>query len=292
MKFEEFCDDIAENIYSYLPEYEIESVRIDKVSKNNGIECTGIIILLKEEYIAPNIYLDYYYMLYKQGKNLDDILNMIKEEYIKARNTMSKTDFNLDILDHQDNVIIKLVNYEENKDKLKDCPYIEFLDLAITFRFVVKLDEYGMASSLISNNDLIRWNITKDELYDIAMENTRRMFPHRIRCMEEFVPRIDEICPDLENRDKFYVLTNESGVNGATCLIYKDVVRDFAYKMEKNVYIIPSSVHEVILLSCENVEPESLKSMVKEINKFIVSKVDYLSDNVYLYDLETDKITI
>lgn len=292
LKFEEFCNDIAENIYSYLPNYDIEAVRIDKVTKNNGIECTGVIILLKEENVAPNIYLDYYYMLYKQGRSLDDILTMIASEYKNARCTMNKTNFNVDICDLMDNVIIKLVNYERNKEILKGCPYITFLDLAITFRFMVRMDEDGMASSLISNKDLERWDITKEELYDIALENTRKIFPARIRGMDELIPNMDELCANDEDRKILHILTNNEGINGATCLVYDEPIRDFAREIEKSIFIIPSSIHEVVLVSCDNAEKEGLMKLVKEVNKFIVSELDYLSDNVYFYDLETDKITI
>lgn len=290
LNFNDFCNDITENICNYLPDYNIETARIETITKNNGVECTGVIVLLEGENIAPNIYLDYYYMLYKQGRSLDDVLKMIADEYVRAKNTMDKSDFTIDEKELYKNAIIKLVNYDLNKEKLKDCPNIKYLDLAITFRFLVKLDDAGMASALISNKDLIRYNITKEELYDIALENTRRMFPEIIRSMDEFIPNIEDICP--EDRNKLFVLTNQSGVNGATTILYNDVIKDFAKKMNKSLFILPSSIHEVIMICCEEVEKERLKSLVKEVNKFIVSELEFLSDNVYFYDLETDKITI
>jgi len=292
LNFEVFCDEIAANIYNYLPDYDIEAVNIEKVIKNNGVECTGIIVILKEENIAPNIYLDYYYTLYKQGRTLDDVLTMIGEEYIRARNTMVNTDFNIEVDAIKDNAIVKLVNYERNKEKLEKCPHIRFLDLAISFRYIVKLDELGMASAMISNSDLARWNMNQDELYNIAMENTKRLFPASIKCMDDLVPEIEDICSKMEERKKLNILTNESGINGATCMVYENVIGEYAKKIGKSLFILPSSIHEVILIECEDVEKEGLMKLVKEVNKFIVSEVDFLSDNVYFYDLETDKITI
>ncbi len=292
MIFEEFCDEISGHISYYLPDYDIEAVKIEKVIKNNGVECTGVIIVLKGENVAPNIYLDYYYMLYKQGRSLDEILTMISHEYEKARSTMERSDFDIDVDNLRENVILKLVNYEKNKNKLSECPYIMYMDMAITFRFIVKCDDTGVASALISNNDLDRWGISIDELYNIAMDNTRRMFPERIRCMDEILPDIEEMCIDEMDRKKLYVLSNTSGVNGATVILYKDVIKDFAGKLGKNLFILPSSIHEMILLCSEDVEKDRLKTLIKEVNKYIVSEVDFLSDAVYFYDLETDKITI
>lgn len=292
MTFEEFCGEIADNISNYLPEHNIETIRIEKITKNNGVECTGIVILLAGESVAPNIYLDYYFMIYKQGRSLDDILTMISEEYLRAKATVDNSDFNVDIDDIKDNAVLKLVNYERNKEKLAECPYIPYLDLAITFRFLVKLDDCGVASALITNKDLIKMGITKEELYQLAMDNTRRLFPEKLRCMDEFIPNMEQICPNEEDRNKLYVLTNESGINGATSMLYEGVIKNFSKEVNRSVFIMPSSIHEIILICCDEVEKDRLKSLVKEVNKYIVSEIEYLSDNVYVYDLDTDKITI
>ncbi len=292
MTFEEFCGEISDNISKYLPEHDIEATKIEKITKNNGVECTGIVILLTGESVAPNIYLDYYFMIYKQGRSLDDILTLISEEYLRAKATVDNSDFNVDVEDIKDNAVIKLVNYERNKDKLEECPYIPYLDLAISFRFLVKLDDCGVASALITNKDLHRMEMTKEELYQLAMDNTRRLFPEKLRCMDEFIPNMEQLCPNKEDRNKLYVLTNEAGVNGATSMLYDGVIRNFAKEVNKSVFIMPSSIHEIILICCDEMEKDRLKALVKEVNKFIVSELEYLSDNVYVYDLDSDKITI
>jgi len=292
LNFEDFCDEISGHISYYLPDYDVESVKVEKVIKNNGVECTGVIIILKDENIAPNIYLDYYFMLYKQGRSLDDILTMLSEEYVRARTTMKNSDFDIDMDNLRQNIILKLVNYDRNKDKLNDCPYIMYMDMAITFRYVVKCDEFGVASALVGNKDLARMGIDIDELYEIAMENTRRDFPEKIRCMDEILPDMKDICIDEADRKKLYVLTNELGINGATTILYKDVIKDFANKVGKSLFIMPSSIHEMLLLCSDGVDKDRLKALVKEVNKYIVTEMDFLSDSVYFYDLEADKITI
>ncbi len=292
LNFEEFCSDIAENIYNYLPEQNIESVKIEKVCKNNGVECTGLVVILVNENVAPNIYLDYFYMLYKQGRNLDDILSMISEEYRNAKNSIRNTNFDIDLTNLKENIIIKLVNYEKNKDKLCFCPHIKYLDLAITFRYLVRLDEKGLASAMIKKSDIDKWNITLEELYDMALYNTKRLFPPKIRCMDEIIDNFDDMCIQEQDKNILYILSNEAGINGASCILYQDVIKEFATMKGSGVYIMPSSIHEVIMVSSEYVEKERLCGLVKEVNKFIVSELEYLSDNVYFYDLETDKITI
>lgn len=292
MNFEEFCDEVVENISHYLPEYDIEHIATERILKNNGLEYTGVVILLRDETVAPSIYLDYFYMLYKQGRNLDDVLTMIRMEFIRARNTISNSNFTVEKDGIEDSVFLKVINYEKNREKLDNCPYIRFFDLAICFRYLVKIDDNGIASAIISNSDLKKWEITMEELYQIALPNTRRLFPPIIKSMDEVLPDVMEYLDDGADIDKLHILTNQQGVNGANGILYTDLIRDFAKERNSDVYILPSSVHELVLLCAGSEEKEHLSELIKQVNKYIVTEAEYLSDNVFIYDLEKDKITI
>ena len=74
--------------------------------------------------------------------------------------------------------------------------------------------------------------------------------------------------------------------------IYGDVLKDFANKKGTDMYILPSSIHEVILLPSDRInDPTKLLSMVHDANTTVVSIGDVLSDSVYYYDRKTDHIT-
>ena len=292
MNFEEFCNEVVESIAGYLSEYDIEHITTETIMKNNGLEYTGVVILLKDEEVAPSIYLDYFFMLYKQGRNLDDVLSMIRSEYKRARETIKHTDFSVNKDGLEDNVFLKVINYEKNIERLKDCPYIMFHDLAVCFRYLVNLDDDGVASAIISNRDLEKWELSTEELYKIAMDNTRKLFPPKIKKMEDVVPSIKDLIDEDTNNKRLYILTNESGVNGATSILYDDVIREFAREQESNICILPSSIHELVLI-CGNQEDKAyLGELVRQVNKYIVTEADYLSNNVFFYDLYEDKITI
>ena len=56
-------------------------------------------------------------------------------------------------------------------------------------------------------------------------------------------------------------------------------------------YIIPSSVHEVLIVSCESVEPGFISDIVKSVNgSGIVADNDILSNEVYKYDSNAESI--
>lgn len=293
MEFKQFVDLIVERIPEYLLQYDIEKIHIEEVSKNNGIKCTGMVIILKGEAVSPNIYLDYYFMQYKRGVALEAIFDMISGEYKSAREEMKFVKFpTMEEKDAKERIFIKLVNYERNEKILEDCPYIPFLDLAITFRYLANKDENGIASALIHNKDMERWEMNTEELYLVAKENTRRIFPPSLRRLEERLKEEIPSCDDIFDIG-LYVLTNEQGINGAAYMIDKDIIDGFAEERKSSLFILPSSIHEVLLLPVgEGMRKEDLEELVKDVNKYVVSEMDFLSNHVYYYDISKKSIQI
>ena len=293
MEFNEFIGNVVDSIPEYLLQYEIDNIHIDKVCKNNGIICTGMAICLKGEKITPNIYLEYYYKLYKSGQSFDDVLGLIRDDFNKARSKLKKDVYiEMSKENLEKCVFVQLVNFEKNSQILKECPFIPFMDLAITFRYLVKKDEEGIASALIRNRDMKEWGVTKEELYEMAKERNRQIFPPSIKSLNDVMKDIVEEF-DVSEKFKLYVLSNSSGVNGAVSVIYEDIIREFANKINSDIFILPSSIHEVLLLpASDNMNKTELEEMVKEINEFVVDDMDFLSDNVYFYDRKQGRFSI
>ena len=326
MNYEEFLEYIKENLAEVMEQkecickdktdndkgengisYEIE---LHKVVKNNGITLDGLTIRKKGECMSPNIYLNSYFESYQMGKPIAVIMEEIIYSYemAKKENTFEIADIK-DFSAVRNQIVLRLVNYEKNKEQLKNCPHKKYLDLAVTFRYIAGKDPVGIASSLISNAEFKLWNIQLDELYQIALFNTMREFPWQMNSLAKVIsdylrdklPGVlsDEVFADIEKiREKengvsMYVLTNDTGINGATCILYDNVIKHFAKVQESNIFILPSSIHEVMLVP-ENTEtePEFLTNLVIEANQSAVGLIDLLSDNIYYYDREKDQIYI
>ena len=76
-------------------------------------------------------------------------------------------------------------------------------------------------------------------------------------------------------------------------MLYDSVIRNFAKVQGKNIIILPSSIHEVILVpEQEDTDIEFLQNLVIDANKSAVGLIDLLSDSIYYYQLEKDEITI
>ena len=296
MNFTDFCRKVKDTISDYLPEYDISSVEIREIKKNNDIGLTGVMINVQGNNVTPNIYLEYHYSHYRQGEPMSDILVEIADEFRQARGFVERKSYeSFRHDDFKNAVFLRLINYERNRELLADCPHIPFLDLAICFRYLADQNEKGVASSIVKNSDLKMWGISARELYKLAEENTRRIFPVELSRLDELLLRMSGVprqSPEGNPLGEIYVLTNKQNVNGATCLLFKDVVEAFAEKIENSFYILPASVHEVMLVPYdENHDRRDLEEMVKEVNQYVVSGMDYLSDRVYFYDRTAKKLT-
>lgn len=291
MVFNAFAKLVKERIPEYLLQYTIEDVRLEPVTKNNGVVCTGLIICVRGENLSPNIYLEYFYMMHKRGMDMDEILRAIQAEYESARGQLCAEQYQtMDEIIVRENLFLKLINRERNKEMLEGCPYIPFHDLAISFRYLVKHDEEGIASAILREKEMELWKLTTDEIFRLARENTMRLFPMRLAKLNDMIPiGLTELAeyPDM------YVLTNRQQINGATCMLYRDVLEQFAGQVESNFYILPSSIHEVLLLpDCCGMDADYLRKSVREINAYAVADMDYLSDNVYYYDRKDKTVRV
>ena len=143
----------------------------------------------------------------------------------------------------------------------------------------------------INYDNLKNAAITVEELYNVARENTLRLFPPFLMRLDQFLESRYPQEQSYPEEPEVYILSNQQFIYGATMMIYKDVVAEFAEQMGKNVYIVPSSVNEVLLcLTNEKREKTLLENTLREVNEFVVSDTDFLSDEVYFYDKELGNI--
>lgn len=77
---------------------------------------------------------------------------------------------------------------------------------------------------------------------------------------------------------------NEQGINGAVSMLYEDKLHELSERLDSDLYIMPSSIHETIAISATSMDPEELAMMVQEVNMNEVSLGERLSNQVYHYD--------
>lgn len=291
MNFEEFKAWVKENITS-KDWKETSQVEISVVKKNNGVSKAGLSIREDEHDVSPLLYLDDYYIHYQNGELLENIIRNIRADYDKKVQMAAVKIPNLQEFENiRGRVIYRLVNYEKNKEILEDCPHIRLYDLAVTFRWVARIDDVGVSTSLITNKQVKEWGVSVNDLVLAARQNTPRLFPAQIIDMEEMLAGMVSFIL-YPSTIPMYILTNKQELNGASALLYGDILKDFANKKGADMYILPFSIHEVIMVPADRInDPTKLLSIVHDANTTVVSIGDVLSDSVYYYDRKKDQIT-
>ena len=198
----------------------------------------------------------------------------------------------------RDRICYRLISIKGNEELLKAIPYIEFLDLAICFYYAYQDKELGDGTILIYNSHMELWDTCTAELFGVAKRNTQRLFPWVCSSLAEVLDeigaedggRITAAQEDIFLREMpLQVLSNVKRAHGAICMLYPDLLDRLAGNGQQNFYILPSSIHEVILLTDTGAEsPGELKKMVTEVNRTQVAPEEVLSDSLYYYD-STDK---
>ena len=186
-------------------------------------------------------------------------------------------------------LFVKLVNTERNESLVEQSISKEFLDLSAVVRVVLKMDKEGMASMALSKGDAEILGMTEEEIYAAALANTLRLFPPKLMNLGRYVEMsIGAELPLGEDEVTTYILTNQKEVDGAIYFMSPEVVGAIAEALEDDLYILPSSVNEVLLVRASELEDgvDELKEMVRDANETVVAEKEILSYNVYHYDKE------
>ena len=291
MNYETFKSSALDSIQTYFGNS--ASVSLQPIIKNNDTILDGLTIQDRSTNLAPTLYLNYYYEDYLAGKSLSDILDDIIASY---RSNLPAVSMDLSFFTDYEKikfrVIYKLISHRENTELLKDVPHFRFLDLAIVFCCYLPDMADGNASILIHNHHLDFWNLTADSLYELAVKNTPILLPYELKSMEDTLKSLGtglRLFPDnangAEDSRKIYVLSNTEKLYGASCLLYPNVLSYFAESSGSDFYIIPSSVHEALLLpKTPSVHASGLNKIIQEVNASQLLKEEVLSDHVYVFE--------
>lgn len=297
MFYKEFVTAVIDEVSTLFPQD--STIHMEKLQKNNGVTQDALLIRLPGRSICPTIYLVPFYDDYIQGQSIKSIAQSIHDYYFeylpdKAPNLDDLLDFDKS----RQRLTFSLINYNTNVDRLKDIACVRKLDFAMIFLIDVEIE--GIQGTFTLTNEYLRlWNKSPYDLEEIAIENTPKLRPARFFSIasvlrRKFIELPPEISFDPDNDlAPFYVLSNDAMTRGAACIYYPDVLSDFAKKIDDDIYIIPSSIHEVLILPSSFVDDSyALKQIIEIVNKNELDPTDILSNNLYYYSRSNDILTV
>lgn len=292
LSYEEFKNEVIASIKDYLPdEYENATASVGKATRNNDSIYDVLMVKREGDSVAPRIPLEPFYKKYADRGGKGDIhlfLSSIASSYEAAAAAEEKFDpefispqtiFNFENI--KDRITCRLINAKLNEKYLADKPHTFVEDLAVIYSIRISPD----ASIPITNELMEKYEgVTVKDLHDIALSNMEKVNPPQIMDMEEILAPLFGL-PASPRVIPMYVLTNEAKVYGASVILNPDTLEEAARMLgTDDFYILPSSVHEAIVVPADMGEDEQFMDMVWEINRTTVSPDEVLSDNIYAYD--------
>lgn len=301
MNFQQFSDELVTQLTPMFPDG--TQIHTQQIPKNNGVFLDALIIREPGTNISPTIYLEDYYALFLEGTALDEICHIICDVFLEVRlNHPVDPHFFTDFEQAKQHLIYQLVNYDKNAERLIEIPHIRYLDLAVIFCCMLRLENGETATILIKNEHLDLWKTDADTIKKQAFDNTPRLLPayiqpitDAIRDLIESNEALNRLLPILEvdTMPPLYVLTNETQIGGAACMLYPSLLAEFSDSIGKDLYILPSSIHEVLLLPTDTrCADDDLRALVQSVNHEQLPLTQQLSDTVYYYSREEKRLLL
>lgn len=255
---------------------------IRHVNKNNGTGYDGFSRV--NVAVSPTVNVDDIYDIYER-EGYEAAVEKLREILNNKPPISDLNDFYNKL--SNDRLTLRLVNYERNKERLKNTVYKTIGDLAVELRAIVEYTGDGYATTNVNNNILDEMGLSKEEAMQIAIDNGKG----DVTLQDMLSLLLDmgaDMGIDIDDTDylkaPMYVLSNKNKLNGAVAMLYSEYLDKVCDKFASdNVYIIPSSIHEVIVVNAKDINPSDINSMIAEANNTMVKPDEILSYKLYEY---------
>ena len=295
MDYEMFKDVVREKLMSLMPdELAGYSLRADRTGKVN--ETLDALHLVPPDCLPdklyPTVYLNHVYEEYKKSGDLQGTLELTAFYMAGACREAERKNSRINLQGAPESIVMSLVNTQQNREMLGYMPHREFEDLSIIYRYVIDTGN-PVESVPVTVEMAERIGMGEEELFHAAVENTRRFFPPTTEPLKDVIVEMfmdggfsEEAAREMGNaiQTPIYCISNKMSINGAVSMLYGDVIHGLAERLGSDLYILPLSVHEVMAVPTEGVEPKELAELVEKNNMSRIRLSERLSNQVYRYD--------
>ena len=306
LSYKEFQDYLVVHLQERTPrEMGRISVSLSTKPKINDDDAVCLLVSQEESKYGMMIQLQNYYRDYLEGTCMDEIIKMIIHA-LKSLPALCDLEGIYDTVSDFDNIhdhiIPVLVNATMNKDVLKQWPHTYLDDMAVIYKIYFGNDENGISSIDVTSELKDIWQVGIDVIHECAIENARKLLPVKVHDLLDvaFIPpdnmffmQGSKVTTSLKlPRNRMFIVTNNLNMWGASAIMYSDVLENMSGVFNCGLYILPSSIHEVIVVPETLMDDtECMKEIVRSANKECVSFEDQLSNNVYYYNRITKQIS-
>lgn len=287
---QEFAEDIKEKLYERG--YDDVSISFNNVEKTNQ-NYEAMTVVPEGSNVGVNFNIENAFASYEHTDDYAGVLASATMVIADGLDRAPAIDVSalMDYENMKEKLSVEVISADANADLLANVPHDRMEDLAVVYRFVMESSEDGRASILVTNNLMDRMEVSHEQLRADALENSPEIRPAVIQGMNEVMkemmgPEAYEMfgIPD-DTEEMMFIATVPDKNSGAGVLAYQDFMDQAAEKIGGDFFILPSSIHEILLVPDDGQKgADELKAMVMDVNATQVSPEERLSDNVYHYD--------
>ncbi len=292
MSYQRFLDAAAKEMQKVVADG--ESVSLHTVLKNNGIKMKAMSVRRESQEVCPMIYMAPFYRMYLSGRKMEDIVKELKNLYQMEAGALTDIRIFFSFNTAKEYLACRIVRYESNKELLWQVPYRRILDFAIVYYLSLEGKDETRGSAMVYNDHIKSWGITEEDLYEAAEINTPKILPVFIQSVDQVLESF--LFSGYEEKKQIgeqglYVISNRYNFYGAAAVFYPGALKTLTEALMCDLYLLPSSVHEFLAVpvTC-GIEISELRSLVKSINMTHVAPEDVLSDTIYGYRRDEDRI--
>ena len=294
----EFYDEITNAIREEIPEEIRDMMEVDirEVVKANDTVLHGVVIKAPEQDIVLTIYIEDCIKQLPEDFAMKNLAEAIISIYqVGMREAPAVESLSLEFDDIKDKLVVQLAEVERNKDRLRELAYKPLDNGMVMLAYVVVQGERGNMRFAVTKEIAKGQNYDIEKMFETAMKNNEPVLVDtKDVILSDGVKNVQNLFDkELSGKlpDSMYTLTNSSTNLGAATLYYPDVQKRIADMLQNSYYVLPSSIHEVMILPCSvNDNPEFLRKMVKEANETVVNPQEVLSDRIFMYDREKERL--
>lgn len=220
MEYKDFLEEVKNNIKDYLPDsFKDATVQIQKTIKNNGLSLDGLSVSKVGQKVSPVMYLNHHYENLQRGvTNIEQICKNVADGILNNQKSFDLKEI-LDPKQIKDKITFSVIGAEKNAAMLLKMPHRIKDDLAMVYRIIVNQENQEVGSVKISDQLAESLNLNEKDLYNMAMENTPKLFPAQFQSMfdvlKKMMPEMAEMMEPNIFEDSMYVLSNEQNIDGA-----------------------------------------------------------------------------
>jgi hypothetical protein len=291
----EFMNDAIEMLDGMIPKDLRVTLSQATVTKMNDQQLHGIVFKQEGVEAAPTIYVDSLYERYEDGEPMRQLMGETFQVYLDSlieHPEIVQPDLSYEAI--RDNVTLRLVELKRNRMYLVDVPYMSVGNgMAMVCDIKINQNEEGFWRTTITRDMLEKQGYDKKELFENAMKDAWEHEPPVLMDMNSqlfgFFDRRnlldDGVTIGEDEKSRMYVLSNKDSVLGASTIFYPGMQERIAEKLGEGYYVLPSSIHEVLIVpDSADISLPMLSAMVRDANRHVVDAKDVLSDNVFHFD--------